>query len=268
MLAAYRGDERDARRLVGHAPVAPPRRGEMIVPLASLILNNGLGRYADALREGHAALDAPKPLTAFAWALPELVEAAVRAGSQDTAAEAMRRLSERAAVCGTDWALGLQARSRALLSVGAEAERQYHEAIGRLDGAGIRLDLARAHLLYGEWLRRAGRRVDAREQLRVAHRMLGEMGLAAFTERAARELRATGETARKRTTDTRDDLTAQEHQIAKLAGEGLSNPEIAARLFLSPRTVEWHMSKIFQKLGIASRRVLYDALQHETAVSA
>ena len=158
---------------------------------------------------------------------------------------------------GTDWALGVQARSHALLSEGEEAEDLYREAIGRLGRTRVRTELARAHLLYGEWLRRERRRADAREQLRTAHRMLEAMGMEAFAERARRELRATGETARKRTVATMVELTAQEAQIARLARDGLSNPEIGTRLFLSPRTVQYHLRNVFTKLGISSRGQLY-----------
>ena len=272
MLAAYRGREAEARRLIvevkRHLTREARGLGAIVVQLASLVLNIGLGRYDDALRDGRGALEDPERSHGRLWALPELVEAGARAGAKDVAADALRRLSERAAISGTDWGLGLEARSRALLCRGAEAESLYREAIARLAGPGSRIDLARAHLLYGEWLRRAGRRLDAREQLRVAHGMLSEMGVAAFAERAGRELRATGETARKRTVETSDELTAQERQIARLAGDGLSNPEIGERMFISPRTVEWHMRKVFRKLGVSSRSSLRDALLDETAISA
>jgi DNA-binding CsgD family transcriptional regulator len=197
------------------------------------------------------------------WATAELVEAAVRSGHNDVAADALRRLAETTTSSGTDWALGVEARSRALLSDGDTAERLYLESIERLGRTRVRTELARAHLLYGEWLRREHRRVDARAQLRIAHDMLESMGMEAFAERASRELQATGETARKRTVVTGDtQLTAQESQIAKMARDGLSNPEIAARLFISARTVEYHLRKVFTKLGVSSRsrldRVLPD----------
>ena len=272
VMAAYRGHEADGRQLIQRArtELTPESRGlgVVVVEFASLLLNNGLGRYGDALRSGRRILEDLEPVGRPPWALPELVEAAARADAVDDATAALRRLSERAGISGTDWAHGLEARSRALLTEGSDAERLYREAIECLGQPGSRTDLARAHLNYGEWLRRAGRRVDAREQLRTAHDMLGDMGLEAFAERARRELRATGETARKRTLESRDDLTPQEQQIAQLARDGLSNPEIGARLFISPRTVEWHLRKIFIKLDITSRVALRDALPEHSALSA
>jgi DNA-binding CsgD family transcriptional regulator len=163
-------------------------------------------------------------------------------------------------VTDTDWALGVEARSSALLSSGEDAERLYEEAIERLSRTRIRSQLARTHLLYGEWLRREGRRLEAREQLRLAHEMLDDMGARPFAERAARELRATGGTVRKRASERSDRLTAQEEQIARLARDGLSNPEIGVRLFISPRTVEYHLHKVYAKLGITSRSQLDVAL--------
>jgi DNA-binding CsgD family transcriptional regulator len=175
----------------------------------------------------------------------------------ETAADAYQRLAEMTSASGTDWGLGIEARSRALLSEGEEAERLYREAIERLARTRVRAELARAHLLYGEWLRRGRRRGEAREQLRTAHDMLEAMGMEGFAARAWRELRATGETARRRAVAAGDgELTAQEAQIARLARDGLSNPEIATRLFLSPRTVHYHLGKVFTKLDITSRRQL------------
>jgi ATP/maltotriose-dependent transcriptional regulator MalT len=185
---------------------------------------------------------------------------AVHSGMTETAAGAYRRLTAMTGPAGTDWALGLAARSRALLSDGDQAEDSYREAIDRLGRTRLRVELARAHLLYGEWLRRDNRRSDARAQLRTAHEMLDAMGLAAFAERARRELAATGETVRARTVDTVTALTAQEACIARLARDGHTNPEIGAQLFLSVRTFEWHLRKIFIKLGIGSRRELGAAL--------
>jgi DNA-binding CsgD family transcriptional regulator len=181
-------------------------------------------------------------------------------GESGLASTACCRLAELTEPAGTDWALGTQARSRALLGDGESTEDLYQEAVERFGRTRLRPELARAHLLYGEWLRREGRRVDAREQLRTAHDMLTSIGMDAFAERARRELVATGERPRKRSAETRSDLTAQEAQIAQLAREGYSNQEIGAQLFLSPRTVEWHMRKVFGKLAISSRRQLETAL--------
>jgi DNA-binding CsgD family transcriptional regulator len=187
------------------------------------------------------------------WALPELVEAATRCDQADVANAAIERLTERTQAAGTELALGIEARSRALLSDGALAEGLYREAVDRLGRTRAALDLARAHLLYGEWLRRDRRRIDARDQLHAAQDMFTSMCAEAFAARTGRELLATGETARKRTADTRDDLTAQETQIAQFARDGLSNAEIGAQLFISPRTVEYHLHKVFTKLGISTR---------------
>jgi len=194
------------------------------------------------------------------WALPELVEAAARAGDAELARDAFARLAVTTQPCGTDPALGIEARCRALLSDGAAADDLYREAIDRLGRTRLRPELARAHLVYGEWLRREQRRVDARIQLRAAHDQFTSIGMEAFAERARRELIATGEKVRKRSFETRDQLTPQEEQIARLARDGLSNPEIGAQLFLSARTVEWHLAKVFTKLGIVSRHELKAAL--------
>ena len=190
----------------------------------------------------------------------ELLEAATRSDNPEVARIALERIVAATAFASSESALGILARSRALVSAGETAERLYQESIERLGRSRLRPELARAHLLYGEWLRREGRRVDAREQLRTAHEMLLAIGMEAFAERAHNELQATGEKVRKRTVETRDDLTAQEWQIARMAREGLSNPDIGARLFLSPRTVEWHLRKVFAKLGIRSRHELAGAL--------
>ena len=222
---------------------------------ARAVLYIGLGRYEAALGPAHSAGDRDE-LFASVWSLPELVEAATRCGQTDMADAAIDRLSERTGAAGTDWALGIEARSRALLGEGASAERLYREAIERLGRTRVTLELARAHLLYGEWLRRDRRRLDAREQLRHAQALFISMGTEAFAARASRELLATGETARKRTDETRDELTSQESQIARLARDGLSNAEIGAHLFISPRTVEYHLHKVFTKLGITSREHL------------
>jgi DNA-binding CsgD family transcriptional regulator len=220
---------------------------------AAAVLHNGLGRYkeaASAARQAAAKTFNPWPSM---WALPELVESAARAEDDDLARDALQQLAQTTQQCGTDWALGIEARCRALLSDGPAADELYREAIDRLSSTRLRPDLARAHLVYGEWLRREGRRLDARDQLRTAHDTLDAIGMEAFAERARRELIATGEKARRRRDETRDQLTPQEEQIARLARDGLSNPEIGATLFLSPRTVEWHLRKVFEKLGINSR---------------
>jgi DNA-binding CsgD family transcriptional regulator len=272
VMAAYCGHAAEGQRLIEEARthLTPESRGlgVVVVEFANLLLNNGLGRYEDGWLTGRRVLEDLEPVGRPPWALSELVEAAARAGAVDDATAALRQLSERAGISGTEWAQGLDARSRALLTEGSDAEQLYREAIERLSRPGSRTDLARAHLVYGEWLRRAGRRVAARQELRTAYDMLSDMGVEAFADRAWRELRATGETVRKLTLETRDDLTPQEHQIARLARAGLSNPEIGARLFISPRTVEYHLHKIFIKLDISSRVALRDALPEHTAMSA
>jgi ATP/maltotriose-dependent transcriptional regulator MalT len=227
---------------------------------AAAVLYNGLARYAEAAQAARQATTNALNHWIPTWVLPELVEAAARLGDAELARDALERLAKTTQPCRTEFALGIEARCRALLSDGAAADALYREAIERLKRTRLRPEIARAHLLYGEWLRRENRRVDAREQLRTAHEMLVAIGMEAFAERARLELQATGEKVRKRTVETRDDLTAQERQIARLAHDGLSNPEIGARLFLSPRTVEWHLRNVFTKLGIRSRRELASAL--------
>jgi DNA-binding CsgD family transcriptional regulator/tetratricopeptide (TPR) repeat protein len=270
-LAAWRGREAEASELIEANVEDVTGRGEgmglIISYHARALLCNGLGRYAEARVMAERACE-HEDLGVFAWALTELVEAAARSGEPAVAAGALQRLSETTQVAGTDWGLGIEARSRALVSEGDAAEGLYREAIERLGRTRIRVELARAHLLYGEWLRRCGRRLDAREQLRTAHEMCTVMGLEAFAERARRELLATGETVRKFRVETRDELTAQEAQIARLAGDGKTNPEIAAELFISPRTVEWHLRKVFAKLGISSRRQLRRAFSDAAGPSA
>jgi DNA-binding CsgD family transcriptional regulator/tetratricopeptide (TPR) repeat protein len=221
----------------------------------SAVLNNGLGRYEAALASARQGCEY-EDLGLFGFLLVELVEAGARSGAHEDAATALRALEERTAAAGTEWALGIQARSRALLGEGRAADSLYREAIERLERCRITVHLARAHLLYGEWLRRENRRVDAREHLRAAHEVFREAGAEAFAERARRELVATGETARSRTDDTRGVLTPQESQIARLARDGLSNPEIGAQLFISPRTVQYHLHKVFLKLEVSSRNQL------------
>jgi ATP/maltotriose-dependent transcriptional regulator MalT len=225
-------------------------------------LFNGLARYEEAAAAAlQAASEVLNPVT-FMWVLPELVEAAARGRDAGLARYALDRLAKTTQPCGTDAALGIEARSRALLSDGEGAVAHYREAIDRLGRTPLRPDLARAHLLYGEWLRHEDRQAEARQQLRTAHEMLGTMGMEAFAERARAELQATGEKVRKWAVEVRDDLTAQERQIAALARDGMSNPEIGARLFVSPRTVEWHLRNVFNKLGIRSRRQLPNAMAH------
>jgi DNA-binding CsgD family transcriptional regulator/tetratricopeptide (TPR) repeat protein len=227
---------------------------------AAAILYNGLARYEEAASAARQAAANPFDPWNSMWALPELVEAAARGGDAELARHALKRLAKATRPCGTDWALGIEARCRALLSAGAAAEELYREAIDRLSRTRLRPQLARAHLLYGEWLRREGRRLDAREQLRTAYDLLAAIGMEAFAERARRGLVATGGKRRKSSVETCDQLTPQEEQIARLARAGLSNSEISAQLFLSTRTVEWHLGKIFTKLGISSRRELEAAL--------
>ena len=227
------------------------------------MLYNGLGRYEAACASARRACEYDD-LAFFGWSLVELVEAAVRSGARDLAAGALRQLEQRACAAGTDWALGILARSRALLEDGRAAEAAYREALERLARCRIVVHLARAHLVYGEWLRRENRRVDAREQLRLAYEMLDRMGADAFAERAKGELLATGETVRKRAVEFRDVLTAQEALVARLAAQGRTNPEIGAQLFISSRTAEYHLRKVFTKLGISSRRRLRDALRDST----
>jgi DNA-binding CsgD family transcriptional regulator len=217
---------------------------------------NGHGHYGEALAAAQQACER-EDVIAYGWALVELIEAGVRSGRPDEAAAALECLIERTQASGTEWALGIEARCCALLS---DDESLYQASIERLERSRAAVELARSRLLYGEWLRRENRRVDAREQLRAAHEMFSRMGAEAFAERARRELLATGETVRKRTVETRDELTAQEAQVARLARHGYSNPEIGAHMFISPRTVEYHLSKVFAKLGISSRRQLRRAL--------
>jgi len=245
------------------------RRGEGLgltaTRWAAALFYNGLGRYADALAAAREASEHPRDM---ARVLPELIEAAARSRSPAEAVDALNRLSETTHASGSDWGLGIEARSRALVGGGDAADRLYREAIDRLGRTRMRVELARAHLLYGESLRRRRRRLDAREQLRTANEMFTAMGIEAFADRAARELLATGETARKRTTETAAQLTVQEAQIARLARDGLPNREIGARLFISPRTVEYHLRKVFSKLDISSRRELHDALRDAGRIAA
>jgi DNA-binding CsgD family transcriptional regulator len=227
---------------------------------AAAVLYNGLARYEEAASAARRATLNALNHWIPTWVLPELVEATVRTGDTGLAREAFERLAKTTGPSGGDFACGMEARCRALISDGPVAEALYQEAVERLHRTRLMPEAARAHLLYGEWLRRENRRVEAREHLRTAHEMLTAIGMEAFADRARRELQATGENVRKRTAGSRDDLTAQERQIARLARDGLANPEIGARLFLSPRTVEWHLRNVYTKLGIRSRRELANAL--------
>ena len=264
MLATFRGAEAEARSVVDAVITDARATGQGVgiqwSQWVSAILDNGLGRYESALAEAQQASRQAPELFVSVWALVELIEAGSRTGQAQLAADALERLAEATRVGQTDWGQGIYARARALLLDGQDAEDSYREAIGRLSRTQLRPELARAHLLYGEWLRREGRRVDAREQLRTAHDMLDAIGMKAFTERARRELIATGEKVRRRSAATRDRLTPQEEQIARLARDGHTSPEIGTQLFLSARTIEWHLGKIFTKLGIGSRRELHAAL--------
>ena len=259
-VIAFRGDEVDAATLIEANIKDALLRGEgarlSAAEWANAVLNNGLGRYQDALAAAQRASENTWELMFTNWALAELIEAAARTGMSEAAADAHLRLSEFARASNTDWVLGIYARANALLSQGDEAEAFYRDAIEHLGRTRIRAELARAHLLYGEWLRRQRRRGDARAQLRTAQDMLEAMGMEAFAERARRELRATGERARKRDVSTQRELTQQETQVAKLARDGLSNPEIGGRLYISARTVEYHLSKVFEKLAITKRNQL------------
>jgi DNA-binding CsgD family transcriptional regulator len=264
LVAALRGREDEAPRLIEHAAAQAHAQGEGLElsssEYASAILYNGFGRYEEAYAAVRHAVEYPHEIGMPTRIAAELVEAAARTGNRETAARALVRLAEMARASGGPWVVGVEARSRALLSRGAAAEDLYREAVDRLSPTRLRPELARTHLVYGEWLRREGRRVDARQQLRLAHELLTSIGMEAFAERARRELIATGEKVRRRVDETRGDLTPQEEQIARLAREGLTNPEIGAQLFLSPRTVEWHLRKVFTKLGISSRSGLRTAL--------
>ena len=264
LLAALRGHQAEATSLI-EATIAEATAGGQGIAVAyahwvAAILANGLGRYEEALAAATAASEDTSTVYMSMWALPELVEAAARCGNTDLASRALGRLADRTQAGGTDFGLGILARCRALLSEGRAAQDRYREAIDRLGRTRLRPELARAHLLYGEWLRRENRRVDARAELRAAHDILDSIGMEAFAERARHELAATGETVRRRTPDTLTTLTAQEAHIARLAAEGQTNSEIGAQLFISARTVEWHLRKIFAKLGVGSRRELGHAL--------
>jgi DNA-binding CsgD family transcriptional regulator len=267
VLAGLRGSQAEAVPLMDAMINAAEAAGQGLTATAArwmaAVLYNGLGRYDQAREAARLAAGDPAGLYVSTWALPELIEAAVRSGNMPMADDALARLAETTQAGGTDFGLGIEARSRALVNEG-HADDLYREAIDRLGRTQLRPELARARLLYGEWLRRQGRRSQAREQLRTAHGMFDEIGMEAFAERARRELTATGETARKRTAraaaQASEALTAQEAQVARLARDGLSNPEIGARLFISAHTVQHHLGKVFAKLGISSRGQLHSVL--------
>jgi DNA-binding CsgD family transcriptional regulator len=263
LIAAWRGQEGTASELIADTAREATARGlgrvGSYAAYASAVLHNGLGRHAEARDAARPAFE--RDQAGYGpFLVPELAEAAARTGDAALLSSVLEWLTERTRVTRSEWSLATEARVRALMSEGEDAESAYRDAIDRLGRTWLRPELARGHLLYGEWLRREGRRVDAREQLRTAHEMLDAIGMEAFAERARRELLATGDKVRKRIVDARDELTGQERQIAGLARDGLSNPEIGARLFLSARTVEWHLGKVFAKLGITSRMGLRDAL--------
>ena len=271
ILAAWRGQEAQASELIEATLREATARGlgrfVTLATYASAVLYNGLGRH-DAARDAASRAFERDGRGYGPLVVPELIEAASKTGDVALLRTALEWLSERTRVTPTEWVLGIEARVRALLAEGEVAERSHRESIERLGRTRVRVELARGHLLYGEWLRRERRRVDAREQLRTAHDMLDAMGIEAFAERARRELLATGETVRKRTVETRDELTAQEALIARLARDGLSNPEIGTRLFISPRTVKYHLRKVFLKLDISSRNELDRVLPADPTTAA
>ncbi|HWN22602.1 MAG TPA: LuxR C-terminal-related transcriptional regulator, partial [Gaiellaceae bacterium] len=258
LLSAWRGREVLALELITatieEASVQDVGRATALTDYAKAVLYNGLGRYQDAVVAAQRAC-AQEDLDLFSWARLELVEAGARSDARAVAADTVRHLEERTRA-GTDWELGVWARSAALLSDSTAAETLYREAIERFDRGRVAVQRARAQLVYGEWLRRENRRLEAREQLRAAHETFSGIGAEAFAERARRERLATGETARRRSDETRDVLTPQEAQIASLARDGFSNPEIGSQLFISPRTVQYHLRKVFRKLDITSRNHL------------
>jgi DNA-binding CsgD family transcriptional regulator len=263
LLAAWQGRQQEASELIQATVREGTARGQGYVVdfanCAGAVLYNGLGRYG-AARDAAWQAWQRQPVALGAFAVPELAEAAARTGEVPLARGALGWLSERAQVAPTQWTLGIGARVRALLSDGANADRRYQESIEHLAQTSVRAQLARSHLLYGEWLRQENRRLDARAQLRIAYDMLSTMGAEAFAERALRELQAAGDTVRNRTVQTVSELTAQEEHIARRVVDGGTNSEIGAQMFLSVRTVEWHLRKIYTKLGVGSRRELRWAL--------
>lgn len=259
VLAGWRGDRAavtELNNLTFRQPSNPDGSGEAALAYyASAVLHNGLGEYSTAQEAAAKASDAAE-LSLSTIGLPELIEASARAGDAEGAVRALARFTVRARASGTAWALGLEARSRALTLTGPAAEEQYLEAIAQLSKSRVAGDAARAQLVYGEWLRREGRRQEARSRLRTAHELLSDMGIEAFAARAARELHATGEHPRKRSARLTDELTAQELHIARLVATGATSREVGVQLFLSPRTIESHLRNIFRKLDISSRRQL------------
>ena len=263
ILAAWRGHEGQATELIDATSEEAAARRWTSNNYARSVLYNGLGRH-DAARDAAWEALQPDPIGYGTWLVPELAEAASRTVDREVLEWVLEWLCERTRVVRSGWASGIEARVRALLTEGEAAESLYRESIARLSDTRVRLELARTHLLYGEWLRREGRRVDARDQLRTAHELFLAIGMEAFGERARHELLATGERVRTRSVDTHDQLTPQELQIARLASDGRTNPEIGAQLFLSRRTVEWHLRKVFDKLDVRSRRELPQALRRAT----
>jgi DNA-binding CsgD family transcriptional regulator len=267
-VAGWRGREAEATDIAHPIVAEVTERGEgaglAFAAYSRAVLNNGLGRCDVALTAATSSdVFETEGFVISTSALVELIEAAARSGEPEQAKDALERLSEATAATGTNWGAGIHARSRALVSSDDEAEHPYRESIECLARTRIRPQLARAHLVYGEWLRRQNRRVEARDQLRTCYEMFTLMGAEAFAERARRELVATGETVRKRSVETRGELTAQEAHVARLARDGLSNPEIGARLFISARTVQYHLRKVFQRLDITSRGELHRVLAND-----
>jgi DNA-binding CsgD family transcriptional regulator len=271
-FAVVQGRVEEAAALIEAAVEDGTARGEgfslSAAEWASAVLYNGLTRYEESLVVARRCGENSADLAASTWALSELIEAAARSGVPTIAAATLRRLEVLTHAADTDWARGVEAVSRALLSDGHIAEALYQEAIERLAATRVVVGLGRAHLLYGEWLRRENRRVDARVQLRLAHEIFNRIGAEAFADRSRRELRATGELVRKRTGGTLDELSGQEAEIARMARDGHTNPEIGARLFISARTVEWHLTNVFTKLQITSRKDLRQVLPDPTGATA
>jgi DNA-binding CsgD family transcriptional regulator len=267
-LAAMRGREAEATALIEstltNAAAGGQGIGVQYAHWVTAILYNGLGRYSEAQAAAEQATAEAPELFLWGWAMPELVEACAKSGDRRAGNGALARLVDATNGAGGDWALGIQARSAAQLSRSGSAESLYQEAIARLGRTRLRPELARAELLYGEWLRREDRKLDARGHLRRAHDLFAAIGMEAFAERARRELLATGEVVRKRSAGRLDEFSATELQIARLASDGRTNPEIGAQLFLSPRTVEWHLRHVFSKLGVRSRKDLRAALPKDT----